>query len=99
VRSFVDYAILLYLSRIHVRSIWIDMGVHLAFLVTAVLVARYLTSYLGLAGAAAIFVLVNVAWSMYSSPGFRGFMRGVFVQIGTTLRFHALVRRASGDRS
>ncbi|MEJ8798013.1 flippase [Trinickia caryophylli] len=80
-RSLVDYAVLLYLSKIHARPIVLDMIGHLAFLGLAGYLAHAVTNLAALAALAAGLAGTNLAWSVSTSPSLRGMARALVLRV------------------
>ena len=72
---------LLYLSAIRARQIVLDMLGHLAFLVVAGYLSHEVTHLAALVVLAAGLSLLNLAWSMSTSPSLRNMARALLLRV------------------
>jgi O-antigen/teichoic acid export membrane protein len=80
-RALFDYAVLLYLSRIHSRTIIVDLLAHLSFLGAALACAWWLPNPLYAIGAGVVLAVANVVWSIATTPMLRGFARSLLFRL------------------
>ncbi|TAL94171.1 MAG: flippase [Paraburkholderia sp.] len=80
-RSLFDYAVLLWLSAIRARPIWLDMLPHLVFLLGSLYLADFLSSFAIALAAGALVVLANTGWSLTMTPAVRGLARSLLLRL------------------
>jgi len=80
-RALFDYAVLLYLSRIHSRTIIVDLLGHLSFLGAALACAWWLPNPLYAIGSGVVLAAANVVWSIATTPMLRGFARSLLFRL------------------
>ena len=83
VRALFDYVVLLWLSRIHSRTIIVDMFAHLSFLAAALAFAWWLPDALYAIGAGVLLALANVVWSVATTPMLRGYARSLLFRLNS----------------
>jgi O-antigen/teichoic acid export membrane protein len=82
-RSLFDYVVLLWLSRIHSRTILVDMFAHLSFLAAALALAWWVPDALYAIGAGVVLALANVVWSVATTPMLRGYARSLLFRLNS----------------
>jgi O-antigen/teichoic acid export membrane protein len=82
-RSLFDYVVLLWLARIHSRTIIVDMFAHLSFLAAALALAWWLPDALYAIGAGVVLALGNVVWSVATTPMLRGYARSLLFRLNS----------------
>ncbi|WEY40341.1 flippase [Paraburkholderia sp. SUR17] len=80
-RALFDYVVLLYLSRIHMRPILLDMLPHLAFLAGSLYLASLVPTLAMAIAACAAVVAANVVWSVTTTPALRELARSLLVRL------------------
>ncbi|QGZ63474.1 flippase [Paraburkholderia acidisoli] len=80
-RSLFDYVVLLWLARIHSRTILVDMFAHLSFLAAALALAWWLPDAWYAIGAGVVLALANVVWSVATTPLLRGYARSLLFRL------------------
>jgi O-antigen/teichoic acid export membrane protein len=80
-RALFDYLVLLYLSRIHARTILVDMFAHLSFLAAALALASWLPGVLYAIGAGVLLALANAMWSVATTAMLRGHLRSLLFRL------------------
>ena len=81
VRALFEYAVLLYLARIHSRTIVVDLLAHLSFLAAALAFAWWLPGALYAIGAGVVLAGANVVWSVATTPMLRGYARSLLFRL------------------
>jgi O-antigen/teichoic acid export membrane protein len=82
-RSLFDYLVLLYLSRIHTRTILVDMFAHLSFLAAALAIAWWMPGTLYAIGAGVVLAVANAVWSVATTPTLRGYVRSLLFRLNS----------------
>ncbi|HEY1608824.1 MAG TPA: oligosaccharide flippase family protein [Paraburkholderia sp.] len=80
-RALFDYVVLLYLSRIHSRTIVVDLLAHLSFLAAALAAAWWLPNPIYAIGAGVVLAAANVVWSIATTPMLRGLARSLLFRL------------------
>ncbi|WP_322102778.1 flippase [Paraburkholderia sp. J41] len=80
-RSWFDYVVLLWLARIHSRTILVDMFAHLSFLAAALALAWWLPDAWYAIGAGVVLAFANVVWSVATTPLLRGYARSLLFRL------------------
>lgn len=80
-RALFDYVVLLYLSRIHMRPILLDMLPHLAFLAGSLYLASLVPTLAMAIAACAAVVAANVLWSITTTPALRELARSLLLRL------------------